>query len=108
MVGGMLLRCAIWLVFLLGLGMGPLSPEALADSCDGGRYPLGDTPGMHQPLAGNAVVVITGEALALAPCGEPDRLRIKRHPRGSVVGRTSFGSARGTHASRARRRRSID
>ena len=31
MVGVMLLRCAIWLVFLLGLGMGPLSPEALAD-----------------------------------------------------------------------------
>jgi hypothetical protein len=85
MVGVMLLRCAIWLVFLLGLGMGPLSPEALADSCDGGRYPLGDTPGMNQPLAGNAVVVITGEALALAPCGEPDRLRIKRHPRGTVV-----------------------
>ena len=61
MIGRMLLRCAISLFFILGLGMGPASQEALADNCAGGRYLLGDTPEMNQPLAGNAVIVLSGQ-----------------------------------------------
>lgn len=65
--------------------LAPPSTAAAGDECTGGRYMVGEGPGANQPLAGDTVVVVTGETVSMEPCGEPDRFRIKRTRRGMMV-----------------------
>ena len=84
-MGRMLNRHTAAALLLLLLTLVAGTRDARADSCAGGRYLVGETPAATELLAGSAVVVIAGDTLSLEPCGAPDRLRIKRHRRGTVV-----------------------